>query len=109
MLVAGMTLRAVARAMRCHHTTIGRLRHRFQLTGAIQDRPRSGAPRVTTAHQDRMVNFFLHAVCSPFDDERATCIEFPSFSGKFVWFILEIDLPRPLGQHRELQVGMIPE
>ena len=42
----------VARHFRVSHTTILRLRERFQMTGATADRPRSGRPPVTTPEQD---------------------------------------------------------
>ena len=53
MLNAGMPLRAVARALNCHHVTIARLHQRFVATGRVGGRPRSGRPRVTTPQQDQ--------------------------------------------------------
>jgi transposase len=53
MLRAGSSVRRVARAFAVHHSTVYRLVQRQQATGTVADRPRTGAPRVTTARQDR--------------------------------------------------------
>lgn len=45
----------VARAFGVHHSTLYRLAQRLQTTGTVADRPRSGAPRVTTPRQDRAI------------------------------------------------------
>lgn len=55
MLRGGVTVGAVAAHFGVHHTTIYRLARRFQVTGSVNDRPRSGAPRVTTPRQDRRI------------------------------------------------------
>lgn len=55
MLQAGMSARAVARTMNCCHSTILRLWQLFQQRGNVQERPRTGRPRVTTPAQDRWV------------------------------------------------------
>lgn len=52
MLQAGFSQRRVAGLLRCHPSTILRLRRRFANTGNVLDRPRAGRPRVTTPVQD---------------------------------------------------------
>ena len=53
MLNAGSSVANVSRLFGCTRATINRLRTRFQTRGTVQDRPRSGRPRVTTAADDR--------------------------------------------------------
>ena len=53
MLSAGASQRHVARVMNCTQSTISKLGNRYQQQGHARDRPRSGRPHVTTAHQDR--------------------------------------------------------
>ncbi|CAM1304191.1 Uncharacterised protein r2_g1410 [Pycnogonum litorale] len=55
MLQARSTPTAVARHVGCHVSTISRLVSTRQQTSCIQDRPRSGRPRVTTSAQDRYI------------------------------------------------------
>ena len=55
MLAAGLSKVEVARRFGCTKATIYRLERRFEQTGLTQDRPRSGAPRVTTPRQDRRI------------------------------------------------------
>ena len=55
MLQAGQTPTAVARPLGCHFSTVARLSQRHQITGSVNDRPRTGRPRVTTAAQDRYI------------------------------------------------------
>lgn len=55
MLASGQSVAAVARAFGCHRNTISNLQRRFQTTGDIVDRPRSGRPKVTTARTDRFI------------------------------------------------------
>ena len=45
MLTAGMSARDVARHFQRHESTISRLLNRFQQTGNVADRPRSGISR----------------------------------------------------------------
>ena len=45
MLTAGMSARDVAQHFQRHESTISRLLNRFQQTGKVADRPRSGKPR----------------------------------------------------------------
>ena len=52
---AGLSNRDIARRLQCHHTTVARTLERFQQRGDYKDRPRSGAPRVTTARDDRFI------------------------------------------------------
>ena len=47
-LQAGRSVRDVAATFGCHLATIYRLETRHHLTGAVNDRPRSGRPRVTS-------------------------------------------------------------
>lgn len=55
MLEGGLSQRVVARRLRCHHSTIARLVQRHHATGSVDDRPRPGRQRVTTARQDRQI------------------------------------------------------
>ena len=55
MLTAGMSARDVARHLQRHESTISRLLNRFQQTGNVADRPRSGRPRKTTPPEDRFL------------------------------------------------------
>ena len=55
MHTAGMSARDVARHSQRHESTISRLLNRFQQTGNVADRPRSGRPRKTTPREDRFL------------------------------------------------------
>ena len=55
MLTAGMSARDVARHDQWHESTISRLENRFQQTGNVADRPRSGRLRKTTPREDRFL------------------------------------------------------
>ena len=55
MLTASMSARDVARHFQRHESTISRLLNRFQQTGNIADRPRSGRPRKTTPREDHFL------------------------------------------------------
>ena len=55
MLTAGMSARDVARHFQHHLLTISRLLNRFQQTGKVVNRPRSGRPRKTTPREDRIL------------------------------------------------------
>lgn len=57
MLQSGLSQREVAQRLNVHINTIGRLSNRFNRTRSTSDRPRSGRPRVTTARQDRYIQF----------------------------------------------------
>ena len=52
MIEDGLSVREVARRMRCSASTISRLVQRNQETGSVRDRPRPGRQRVTTPAQD---------------------------------------------------------
>ena len=54
---AGMSVRQVAQRLAVSHSVIVRLIQRFATTGLIQEQQRSGRPRVTTARQDRFIQF----------------------------------------------------
>ena len=55
MLTACMSARDVARHFQRHESTIIRLLNRFQQTGNVADRSRSGKPRKTTPKEDRFL------------------------------------------------------
>ena len=55
MLRAGASVRQVAGAFGVHYSTVYRLQQRLQVTGTVADRPRAGAPRITTPRQDRAI------------------------------------------------------
>ena len=55
MLTAGISARDVVRQFHGHESTISRLLNRFQPTGNVEDRPRSGRPRKTTPREDRFL------------------------------------------------------
>lgn len=55
MLTAGRSQTQIARHFGVARSTICRLQHRFRQTGSTRDRPRPGAPRVTTPRQDRYI------------------------------------------------------
>ena len=51
-LTAGMSATDIARYFQRHESTISRLLNRFQQSGNVADRPRSGRPRKTTSRED---------------------------------------------------------
>ena len=55
MFARGDNVSNVSRAFGCHRNTIIRLRQRFQQTGGVADRRRSGRPRVTNLRTDRFI------------------------------------------------------
>jgi len=55
MLEAGMAMTHVARNIGVSHSTISRLRTKFNATGSLKDRPCTGRPRKTTAYEDRFI------------------------------------------------------
>ena len=62
MLARGDNVFNVSRAFSCHKNTIIRLRQRFQQTGGVADRRRSGRPRVTNPQTDRFITL-MHLRC----------------------------------------------
>ena len=60
----GMTSRHIAVQFNVNHTVIGRLIQRYHQTGTVNDRPRSGRPRLTSPREDRLLN--RRAKRSPF-------------------------------------------
>ena len=62
MLTAGMPTRDVALHFQRHESTVSRLLNRFQQTGKVADRPRSGRPRKTTPREDRFLTTYLDAI-----------------------------------------------
>jgi len=55
MLEAGMPTTHVARNIGVSHCTISRLETKFNATGLLKDRPRTGLPWKTTAKKDRYI------------------------------------------------------
>lgn len=55
MLRAGVSVALVSRAFGCSRQTIFSLRNRYLQTGRVQDRQRSGRPRVTTRRRDNYI------------------------------------------------------
>ena len=55
MLARSDNVSNVSRAFGCHRNTIIRLRPRFQQTGGVADRRRTGRPRVTNPRTDRFI------------------------------------------------------
>ena len=55
MLARGDNISNVSRAFGCHRNTIIRLRRRFQQTGGVADRRRTGRQRVTNLRTDRFI------------------------------------------------------
>ena len=55
MLARGDNVSNVSRTCGCHRNTIIRLRQRFQQTGGVADRRRSGRPRVTNPRTERFI------------------------------------------------------
>ena len=55
MLHGGASVRAVSRHFGVSASTISRLNQLYQETGRVQDRPRSGRPRKTSAIDDRCI------------------------------------------------------
>lgn len=55
MLNGGVSVRDVARHFGVCPSTISRLKSRFNATGSVADRQRSGRPRKTSQHEDRYV------------------------------------------------------
>jgi IS30 family transposase len=47
----------IARRMKCYPCTIREFRKKYQETKQIEDLPRSGRPRITTAAEDRNLKF----------------------------------------------------
>ena len=56
LLREGLSLRDVGRRLGVSHTVILRLRDRYQQTGNVRERGRSGRPRVLTRQQVRFVS-----------------------------------------------------
>ena len=69
-LQAGNRPAQVAAAFGVAVSTICRLWVRFQAYGGVQDNARSGRPRVTTAHQDRLIH--RHHLRQPFTPATET-------------------------------------
>ena len=55
MLTAGKSARDVTRHFQLHQSTISRPLNRFQQTGNVADRPRSGRPRKSTLREDHFL------------------------------------------------------
>lgn len=50
---AGMSFRQIGRELGHHHSNISKLWTKYQVTGDVKDRPRSGRPCCTTRREDR--------------------------------------------------------
>lgn len=67
LLQTGLSQNQVARRLNVHRSTIVRLLRRVRDTGSVSDRPRPGAPRITSRRQDNFIrrrhlnNRFLNA------------------------------------------------
>ena len=61
---AGVRVSDVARYHNCHPSTIQRLRDRYQTTGIVKDRRRSGQPRMATGPKSQLTSIvyrqYLH-------------------------------------------------
>ena len=55
LLAAGISQNVVAGCYNVSESTISRLMQRVNVTGTAEDRPRSGAPRVTSVRQDNFI------------------------------------------------------
>lgn len=55
MLTAGMMVKQVAQHFQVSESAISRLRTKFQQTGSVKDRPRSGRPRKTSRREDNYI------------------------------------------------------
>ena len=55
LILQGRSQRDVAHQFGVHESTISRLVQRLRVTGRLNDRPRSGRPRITTQRQDRRI------------------------------------------------------
>ena len=54
MLLVGVRVSDVARYHNCHLSTIQYLRDRYQATGTVKDRPRSGQPGMATGVKSQL-------------------------------------------------------
>ena len=67
MLKAGASVSDVARYHYCHLSTIQRLRDRYQATGTVKDRRRSGQPKMATGvksqHTSIVYRRYLYRRC----------------------------------------------
>ena len=57
---AGLTQTETAEWYHCTQGKVSRLMAKHRLTGSVEDRPRSGGPRKTTARQDRHLIRLVH-------------------------------------------------
>ena len=65
-----MTPSVVAKQIRCHFRTTGRLKNRFRQIGTTSHRPRPGRRRVSTRRQDRDIQ--TSHLCNRFHLESVT-------------------------------------
>jgi transposase len=56
----GISSRNIALQFNVNHTVIGRLIQRYHQTGTVNDRPRSGRPRLTFPREDRRILAFFY-------------------------------------------------
>ena len=74
MLARGDNVSNVSRAFGCHKITIIRLRQRFQQTGGVADRRRTGRPRVTNPQTDRYIT--LTHLRRPFQTATSSAVQY---------------------------------
>lgn len=55
MLMAGVSVSAIAQRMQVHRDTVRNTQRNYQLTGSTKELKRSGRPRITTPGQDRYI------------------------------------------------------
>jgi len=96
LLASGHSVTDVAQTLNCNRKTINSLRDRFQATGSIKDRARSGRPKATNARTDRAMT--LAHVRNPFKTAMSTAREY-GISYKTVQKRLRNN-PRPIRPRR---------
>ena len=80
---AGWTTRAIARRFGVSHVTIVKLLRKFQETGDVKDRPKSGRPKTTTAIEDQHIGLFaLRDKFSTAPDIRSTILQRRGFGAR---------------------------
>ena len=87
MLKAGVRVSDVARYHNCHPSTIQRLRDRYQATGTVKARRRSGQPRMATSVKWQLMSIvyrrYLHRRY-PFGPATVSAKRIVGFQGYFL-------------------------